>query len=159
MISGNKTFIRRAVCLWIGMIGLLLLVPPVSTVHAGFVDRIKDIYGMPEQLGQLQEQYNNTKQALEENRAQLEETLKRSEEAAQRYQETEERLRQENEQLRARNERLEELIGKWEAAERAQERRTRQIVTTAMTAAGLVLFYFVLTRLVRVAVWRRNRNG
>lgn len=160
MISGKMTILRRTVYLRIGIAGLLLLVVlPVSTAQAGFVDRIKDIYGMPEQLGQLQEQYNYTKQALEQNLAQLEETLKQSEEAARRYQETEDRLLQENEQLRSRNERLEELIGRWEAAERSQERRTRQVVATAMTAAGLVLLYFVLTRLVRVAVWRRNRNG
>ena len=160
MFSQKMTRLRRTVCFRIGWAGLLLLfVLPLPSVEAGFVERIKDIYGLPEQLGQLQEQYDETKQALEQSRVQLEETLQRSEDAVQRYQEAQEQLLKENEQLRERNTQLEQLIARLEDAERAKAARTRQIVTTAMTAAGLVLLYFVLTRLIRVAVWRRNHNG
>ncbi|MFB6364217.1 coiled-coil domain-containing protein [Paenibacillus elgii] len=136
----------------------LLLTLPWPVAQAGFLDRVKDIYDMPEQIGQLQNQYNETKQELERNREQLETTLKRSEEAAEQYKATEQRLKEENSELRSRNEQLEQLIRRLEEAEQASAKRTRQIVRTALTGVLLVVLYFVLMRVIRLVVWRRNRS-
>lgn len=137
----------------------LLLTLPWPVAEAGFLDRVKDIYDMPEQIGQLQDQYNETKQELERNREQLETTLKRSEEAAQQYKATEQRLMEENRELRSRNEQLEQLIRRLEEAEQANAQRTRQIIRTALTGVLLIVLYFVLMRVIRLAVWRRNRSA
>ncbi|MUG70767.1 hypothetical protein [Paenibacillus validus] len=144
----------------ITLAGLLLLFAlPWHTAHAGIVERIKDIYGMPEQVGQLQEQYEETKRQLEQSREQMEETVARSEEAARQFREAEARLLEENRELRSRNDRLEQLLEQMEAARRAQSVRNRQIAATALTAAGLALLYFIITRVIRFTLWRRGRGG
>ncbi|SDD62427.1 hypothetical protein SAMN02799630_05652 [Paenibacillus sp. UNCCL117] len=137
----------------------LLLVLPGYEAQAGIIDRVKDIYGMPEQVGQLQEQYEDTKRQLEQSRQQMEEAMARSEEAARSFQETQDKLLRENEELKMHNTRLEQTLRQLEEARYAQSVRNRQIAWTALTAAGLALLYFALTRMVRFALWRRGRGG
>ncbi|MEK8132869.1 hypothetical protein WMW72_33810 [Paenibacillus filicis] len=137
----------------------LLLVLPANAAEAGVIDRIKDIYSLPEQVGQLQNQYEDAVQQLEQSRRQMEDALARSEEAARRFQDTQNKLLRENEELRGRNEQLEHALGQLEDARQAQMVRNRQIAWTALTAGALALLYFALTRLFRFVLWRRGRRG
>jgi septal ring factor EnvC (AmiA/AmiB activator) len=151
---------------WIRMSGrmswiclALLLFLPANAAKAGVIDRIKDIYSLPEQVGQLQHQYEEAVQQLDQSRKQMEEALARSEEAAKRFQDTQDKLLRENEELRGRNAQLEVALGELEEARQAQMVRNRQIAWTALTAGILALLYFALTRLFRFALWRRGRRG
>ncbi|WP_159888514.1 hypothetical protein [Paenibacillus puerhi] len=136
-----------------------MLVLPEYGAQAGIMDRIKDIYGMPEQVGQLQEHYEDAMKQLEQSRRQMEEAAAKTEETVRSFQQTQDKLLRENEELRERNGQLERVLGQMEEARQAQSVRNRQIAWTAMTAAGLALLYFVLTRLFRFALWRRGRRG
>lgn len=129
---------------------LLSVLMPWPSAQAGFVDRVKDIYGMPEKVEELQQQYDAAQEELDA-------SVKRSEETIRQFRQTQEQLLQENQELRSRNARLEEAIGQMEAAERAGAERSRRITRTALAAGGLVVLYFVLMRVVRLAVWRRTR--
>ncbi|MCZ8523194.1 MULTISPECIES: hypothetical protein [Paenibacillus] len=129
---------------------LLALLLPWPAAEAGIVDRVKDIYGMPERVEELQKQYDAAQEELDA-------TVKRSEETIRVFRENQEQLREENEELRGRNARLEEAIGQLEAAEQAQAERGRKITRTALAAGGFVVLYFVLMRVVRLVLWRRTR--
>ncbi|AEI45442.1 hypothetical protein [Paenibacillus mucilaginosus] len=129
---------------------LLAALLPWPAAEAGFMDRVKDIYGMPERVEELQQQYDDAQEELDA-------SVKRSEETIRKFQQTQEQLLRENQELKSRNARLEEAIGQMEAAERAEAERNRRITRTALAAGGLVVLYFVLMRVVRLAVWRRTR--
>ncbi len=45
---------------------IMMLVQPLSAVHAGFFDRVKDIYKLPEQVEIIEKEYESTKQQLQE---------------------------------------------------------------------------------------------
>lgn len=66
---------------------------PASAVQASWLDRVKDIYQLPENVEQIQKDYEATKQQLEDQKDKLSEAIRHS-------QETEERLLGQNETLK-----------------------------------------------------------
>ncbi|MDD9272231.1 hypothetical protein ACFPES_34975 [Paenibacillus sp. GCM10023248] len=122
-----------------------------SSAEASWLDRVKDIYQMPENIEQIQKEYETTKQQLEEQKDQLAETIRRSEE-------TEAKLLEQNEQLVNENKQLQERLRVMEQAALDKERRNRKITNMAVAAAALVVLYFVLGRVFRYMVWRRQKR-
>ncbi|MDF2959263.1 MAG: hypothetical protein K0S39_998 [Paenibacillus sp.] len=128
------------------------LLQPFSTAEAGLVDRVKDIYRLPEQVESMQKEYDAAKQQLEEQKEKLSETVRQSKE-------TEERLIAQNKQLQQQNEALQKRLQAMEQAAADKNAFARKITMITVTAVILILGYFVLGRLLRVAVWRRRKKA
>jgi CHASE3 domain sensor protein len=150
-LTGKRT--RRArygqALLAIGIAAALL--QPYSTAEAGLLDRVKDIYQLPEQLEGIQKEFDSTKQQLEEQKDKLAETMRQSKEA-------QDRLIAQNKQLLEQNEALQSRIQAMEQTALDKNARTRKITTIAVTAVILVIGYFVLGRVLRITVWRRQKR-
>ncbi|MEW9701168.1 hypothetical protein [Paenibacillus sp. SI8] len=141
---------------WLSNIGIVILVVMgvtaySSTVHANWLDRVKDIYQLPENVEQIQKDYEATKQQLQEQKDKLSEAVQRS-------QDTEERLLAQNQLLQKENEELQERLRAMEQLALEKDKRSHRIMVMVLTASALVVFYFVLGRMFRFIVWRRQRH-
>ncbi|SDO90779.1 hypothetical protein SAMN04487897_12674 [Paenibacillus sp. yr247] len=140
--------IGKAIGILVILIGFMY---PVAAVQASWLDRVKDIYQLPENVQQIQKDYEATKQQLEEQKDKLSETIRHS-------QETEERLLGQNEILKKENEQLQERLKAMEQVALNKEKRNRKITYMVVTAALLIVFYFVFGRVFRFIVWRRQKR-
>ncbi|MEC0232676.1 hypothetical protein [Paenibacillus alba] len=136
-------------------IGLLVILIgfmyPASAAQASWLDRIKDIYELPENVQQIQKDYEATKQQLEDQKDKLSETIQRS-------RETEEKLLGQNDALKKENEQLQERLKAMEQVALDKDKRNKKILYMAVTAVLLVVLYFVLGRVFRFIVWRRQKR-
>ncbi|WP_079418297.1 hypothetical protein [Paenibacillus ferrarius] len=136
-------------------IGLLVILIgfmyPVSAAQASWLDRIKDIYELPENVQQIQKDYEATKQQLEDQKDKLSETIQRSKD-------TEEKLLGQNDALKKENEQLQERLKAMEQVALDKDKRNKKILYMAVTAVLLVVLYFVLGRVFRFIVWRRQKR-
>ncbi|MBP1967890.1 DNA replication initiation control protein YabA [Paenibacillus aceris] len=139
----------------IHVIGVLAIVIgfmfPVSAAQASWLDRVKDIYQLPENVEQIQKDYEATKQQLKEQKDKLSETIRHS-------QETEEKLLKQNEALQKENQLLQERLKAMEQVALDKEKRNRKITNMVIAAVLLVVLYFVLGRVFRYVVWRRQKR-
>ncbi|NOV04640.1 hypothetical protein [Paenibacillus planticolens] len=124
---------------------------PVSAAHASWLDRVKEIYELPENMQQIQKDYEATKQQLEEQKDKLSETIRHS-------QETESKLLQQNETLQKENQLLQERLKTMEQVALDKEKRNRKITNMIIAAVLLVVLYFILGRVFRYVVWRRQKR-
>lgn len=124
---------------------------PASEAQASWLDRVKDIYQLPENVEQIQKDYEATKQQLEAQKEKLSEAVQHS-------QETEKRLLGQNEALKKENEQLQERLKGMEQVVLDKDKRNRKITYMVMTAALLILLYFMLGRLFRFIVWRNQKR-
>ncbi|NQX71077.1 hypothetical protein HQN90_33630 [Paenibacillus alba] len=136
----------------IGILVILIgFMYPASAAQASWLDRIKDIYELPENVQQIQKDYEATKQQLEDQRDKLSETIQRSKE-------TEEKLLGQNDALKKENEQLQERLKAMEQVALDKDKRNKKILYMAVTAVLLVVLYFVLGRVFRFIVWRRQKR-
>lgn len=131
--------------IWIGVMF------PTTVAQASWLDRVKDIYQLPENVEQIQKDYEATKQQLEEQKDKLSETIRHS-------QETEEKLLQQNEGLQKENELLQERLKAMEQLALDKENRNRKITNMVIAVVLLIVLYFVLGRVFRYVVWRRQKR-
>lgn len=105
----------------VGILVILLgFMYPASAVQASWLDRVKDIYQLPENVQQIQKDYETTKQQLEDQKDKLSEAIRHS-------QETEERLLGQNETLKRENEQLQERLKAMEQIALDKEKRNRKL--------------------------------
>ncbi|KQX44722.1 hypothetical protein [Paenibacillus sp. Root444D2] len=139
----------------IKVFGLLVIMVgfmyPASAVQASWLDRVKDIYQLPENVEQIQKDYETTKQQLEDQKDKLSKAIRHS-------QETEERLLGQNETLKKENEQLQERLKAMEQIALDKEKRNQKLTYMAVTAVLLIIFYLVLGRVFRFIVWRRQKR-
>ncbi|WP_240414035.1 DUF3450 domain-containing protein [Paenibacillus periandrae] len=138
---------------------IMMLVQPLSTVHAGFFDRVKDIYKLPEQVEIIEKEYESTKQQLQEQVKKFDEQKDKLTETIARSKEMEERLLAQNKQLLEQNEALQRAIQSAEQDKLDKEARNRKLFWMGATAVALIAGYFVSGRLIRVAVWKRQKRS
>ncbi|SFK94222.1 hypothetical protein SAMN03159341_102290 [Paenibacillus sp. 1_12] len=138
---------------------IVMLVQPVSTVQAGFFDRVKEIYKLPEQVEIIEKEYDAAKQQLQEQVKKFDEQKEQLTETIARSKETEERLLAQNKRLMEQNEALQIAIHAAEQDKLDKEARNRKLIWMGVTAIVLVAGYFVSGRLIRVAVWRRQKRS
>lgn len=131
------------------MIGLMY---PAPATHASWLDRVKEIYQLPSNVEQIQKDYEATKQQLEEQKDKLSEAVKQS-------QEIQDRLLSQNDALKKDNEQLQERLKAMEQVALDKDKRNRKITYMVITAAALVVGYFLLGRVFRFFVWRRQKRG
>ena len=131
---------------------IILNTMPQPTVHAGFFDRIKDIYNTPEKISELEQQYIEAKEQLEESaKAAADYAMKQQE-----LMDQNERFRQQNEQLIAQNASLQ--------AEMEQMKQDRQslvskLINTVIILAAVFICYIASIRVWRYIVWRKQRSA
>ncbi|MGO4495304.1 hypothetical protein AB4114_05260 [Paenibacillus sp. 2RAB27] len=137
-------------------IGVLIIIVgfmyPTPAAHASWLDRVKEIYQLPSNVEQIQKDYEATKQQLEEQKDKLSEAVRQS-------QEIEDRLLSQNEALKKDNEQLQERLKAMEQVALDKDKRNRKITYMVITAAALVVGYFLLGRVFRFFVWQRRKRG
>lgn len=131
---------------------LIGLMYPAPAAHASWVDRVKEIYQLPSNVEQIQKDYEAAKQQLEEQKDKLSEAVKQS-------QEIQDRLLSQNDVLKKDNEQLQERLKAMEQVALDKDIRNRKITYMVITAAALVVGYFLLGRVFRIIVWRRTKRG
>ncbi|WP_028550214.1 hypothetical protein [Paenibacillus sp. UNC451MF] len=147
--SGMKTRLGQAL-LSIGITAAL--VHPFTTVEAGVLDRVKDMYQLPEHVESIQKEFDATKQQLEEQRNKLAESVQQSREAI-------DLLNAQNKQLLEQNEALQSRIQMMEQTSLDKKAQTRKITSIALTVIFLIIGYFLIGRLIRILVWRRQNSN
>lgn len=148
---------RRARGAVLGALALAALLVPLSTAHAGLLDRMKEIYQLPEQVESAQKQYEEAKRELADQAGRLEEQKDQLTETIRQSEETQRQLTTQNEQLREQNAALQERLLAMEQAEQERRANSRRLTMLGAAAAALVAGYFVLGRLIRVIVWKRTK--
>lgn len=143
------TVYGQAMGILVILIGLMY---PAPAAHASWVDRVKEIYQLPSNVEQIQKDYEVTKQQLEEQKDKLSEAVKQS-------QEIQDRLLSQNDVLKKDNEQLQERLKAMEQVALDKDIRNRKITYMVITAAALVVGYFLLGRVFRIIVWRRKKRG
>lgn len=161
--------LRRALIL-AGLIAIMLAVMPQPAVHAGFFDRIKQIYNAPQQINELEGQYLEAKAELAEQQQKLIEAQQAAEEYARQQQEqlaatqqTTAEFMQKQEELSSQNKQLIEQNASLQAelAQMKEDRRSLwdKLLTTGITLAALLVAYIISLRLWRYLVWRKQRTS
>lgn len=143
------TVYGQAMGILVILIGLMY---PAPAAHASWVDRVKEIYQLPSNVEQIQKDYEAAKQQLEEQKDKLSEAVKQS-------QEIQDRLLSQNDVLKKDNEQLQERLKAMEQVALDKDIRNRKITYMVITAAALVVGYFLLGRVFRIIVWRRTKRG
>lgn len=128
------------------------LLQPYTTAEAGVLDRVKDMYQLPEHVESIQKEFDATKQQLEEQKNKLAETVQQSKEAM-------DMLQSQNKQLMEQNEALVNRIQLMEQTELDKKLQSRKMTTIVITGLLLIIGYFVIGRLIRILVWRRQRSN
>jgi septal ring factor EnvC (AmiA/AmiB activator) len=137
---------------------LISLLLPVSVAQANIIDRVKDIYQLPDNFNKMQQEYDATKQQLEEQKQKLTEQKDKLAEAMQSSKETQDQLLAQNRQLQEQNASLQQRLQAMENAANDKANRNRKLTYIISTAIALIVLYFVSGRLFRLAVWRRQKG-
>lgn len=166
-----KTILKHG---FIASIILAITLLTADTVEAGFFDRAKDIYNMPEKVEEIQQEYDAAKQQLEnqmneqreqfetqlsEQREQLEQSRQQAEQLLSRQdelQESNEYYRQQSELLAAENQ---NLLLKLEQAEQERKSFYHKLVLVIGAVIVLFLLYAFSVRIWRYVVWRKQKSG
>lgn len=132
-------------------LSFILIIIPQPTVHAGLIDRIKDIYNTPEKISELQQQYIEATEALAKQQQQLEESAKAAAEYAMKQQE----LLEQNNQLIAQNA---ELQAEMDRMKQDKQSFISKLINTVIIIAAVFVAYIVSLRVWRYVVWRKQRS-
>lgn len=130
----------------------ILIAAPQPTAHAGFFDRIKDIYNTPEKISELEQQYIEAKEALADQRQQLEESARKQQELL----EQNEQFRQQNEQLIANNASMQ---AEMERMKQDRQSFLSKLMNTVIILAAVIVLYIVSIRVWRYMIWRKQRSA
>lgn len=132
-------------------LSFILIAIPQPAAHAGFFDRIKDIYNTPEKISELEQQYIEAKEALAVQQQKLEESAKAAEEYALRQQE----LLAQNEQLITQNA---DLQAEMDRMKHDRQSLISKLINTVIVIAVVLIAYIVSIRVWRYMVWRKQRS-
>lgn len=138
------------VCLW-----LIPGLAPAPTAHAGFMDRVRDIIHLPDEVDKVKKDYKKTKKQLEETKKEMTETTEKAQETLERYEQKQQQLLKDNEQLRKDNEKLTSQMDELQQANKKRESWGHKLMKVLLAVCGLIALYFLITRLMRV--WLRSR--
>jgi septal ring factor EnvC (AmiA/AmiB activator) len=163
MMRSNLDQRTRSRKQWLGQVLLAALIGivcffPVSIAKANFFDTIKNIYNLPKDVENLQKQYEEAKKSYDETKLLVEEQKQQLLEVTRKAQETEDRLIAQNKELQANNDAFKTRIKAMEEAVSSKDKWIQRIKTTGITLVVLVVLYFVIGRVFRVMIWRRNKR-
>ncbi|WP_339271313.1 hypothetical protein MKY48_07570 [Paenibacillus sp. FSL W8-0187] len=110
-------------------------------------DDIQQFSGLPDEINQLKNNYN---QALQE--------LDKAMIASERLQQQNLTLAEQNSNLAEQNQQLTQMVSQLQEAEAARNRGAERLKTVAITAVALAAGYFVIIRFLRFGMRRTNRS-
>jgi predicted PurR-regulated permease PerM len=130
----------------------ILITIPQPAAHAGFFDRIKDIYNTPEKINELEQQYIEAKQQLEE-----------AAQAAAEFAQKQQQLLEQNEQFRLQNEQLiaqnASMQAEMERMKQDRQSLISKLINTVIIIVAVFISYIVSIRVWRYVVWRKQRSA
>ncbi|WP_160032371.1 hypothetical protein [Paenibacillus sp. An7] len=131
------------------MYSLLLMVSD-ERAQAGFWENVYNGYeqfsNLPEEVNKLQQSYEQTMTELNSAKENIES-----------FQAHNEELIAQNQYLMEQNESLTSMVSQLQKAEEQRMKTQKRVTTTVITAIGLILFYFVLVRIIRYRMQRHSR--
>ncbi|MFE5317889.1 hypothetical protein ACFQ88_04165 [Paenibacillus sp. NPDC056579] len=122
---------------WVIALFIMIGFQAAAPVEAGFWDKVKDVYNMPDKVNELQEKYDSTMQQLSEQEQKLKE--------AQQY----------SEMLVSQNS---ELLKQLEQMKQERESNRRTWISIGAAVVLLIALYILSVRIWRFTVWRRQRS-
>ncbi|MBW7460208.1 hypothetical protein ACFOLF_22375 [Paenibacillus sepulcri] len=135
----------------------VLLACAVSNVaYAGFMENVKGIFQLPDEVDELREQYDSTKTQLDEVTKQSQETIEQYRQAEERLHEENVKLMEQNENLAKRNDELSQAVISLQASEEARTAKSRRIWLFIYSGIGLLALYFLSGRLLRLLLRSRQ---
>ncbi|GGD83294.1 hypothetical protein [Paenibacillus nasutitermitis] len=135
---------------------MLLTGASANVAHAGFVDNVKGIFKLPEEVDELRNQYDSTKTKLEEVTKQSQETIEQYRQAGDRLHEENIKLMEQNENLAKRNDELSQAVISLQASEEARSAKSKRLWLFIYSGIGLLAFYFLSGRLLRLLLRSRQ---
>ena len=166
----------QKICLLLFILLTASSVHLIEDVNAGWLDNIKDVFTLPQKVNSLQEQYEIAKEQMnfarqetlkameemEKNRQVLEHSLRQTEKSLkdtistlESYKESQQKLTDENRKLQELKSELQQRVESLRASEQKRSQRYRQIMSVILTAAGLILLYFIIARVMRMVLRSR----
>ncbi|WNQ09709.1 hypothetical protein MJA45_19040 [Paenibacillus aurantius] len=124
----------------------LFLFPSVPPAHAGVIDTVRGIFELPAEVDKLKEDYDRVQQEY----ARTKEELNEAKQAAEQVTHDQKELMDANRRLLEQNRQLSDMVGQLQSAEQARIRSMKQLRTVLFTLIGLVIGYFLLSRILRV---------
>ncbi|WP_454189907.1 hypothetical protein [Paenibacillus sp. Marseille-Q7038] len=128
----------------------LLLMYSDQRAQAGFWENVYNGYeqftNLPEEVNKLQESYEQTMTELNS-----------AKENIQSFQAHNEQLMAQNQHLMEQNENLSSMVNQLQKAEEQRTKTQKRIMTTVITAICLIVFYFVLVRIIRYRMQKHSR--
>lgn len=166
-VNTMKSFFKHSIML---VTALIITFTMTTTAEAGFFDRMKDIYDIPDRVEEIQQQYEATKQVMESQIAEQRELLELSRQQAEELLLHQEQLQQSNEYYREQNEQYREqtkmlaeenqnLLLQMELMEQKRKSLFQKLVITIGTLIGLFILYALSVRVWRFVVWRKQRRS
>ncbi|WP_405461188.1 hypothetical protein [Paenibacillus sp. HJGM_3] len=147
--------VSRTVLLLTMMLFGVVLSVQATPASAGFISGVKSFFQLPGEVDRLQTQYEDTKQQLDRANQELDVVSREAKETLQQFKESEQKLIEQNARLAEQNEQLQRSIQLLQQAERERAAKYRRTMTMIFTAAGLIVLYFVLNRVMRVVLRTR----
>lgn len=142
-------------------VSLLLWGVNPPSAHAGWVDRVRDVFQAPAEVDKLKEQYDEMKSGYDATVEQLEETRRQAEEAqrlTEEYRRTQERLLSDNEALAEQNRQLAQTLAELKDSDEARTRQAKRIKMMIWMAVLLIAGYFGIGRVARYLMRARSRR-
>ncbi|WIV20072.1 hypothetical protein QPK24_04975 [Paenibacillus polygoni] len=140
---------RQLLLMTLVMYSLLLMVSD-ERAQAGFWE---NVYNGVEQFSNLPEEVNKLQQSYEQTMTEL----SSAKENIESFQAHNEELIAQNQYLMEQNESLTSMVSQLQKAEEQRMKTQKRVTTTVITAIGLILFYFVLVRIIRYRMQRHSR--
>lgn len=148
---------RQAIAILLSVLLAASLLP--TPAHAGWFDRIRDIYKAPDKLEEVQESYDSLLGTMQQQQEALDAARKEALETSRQLAEEQRRWMAENEQLAQRNRELAERLEQLEQQQQNRSELLRHTLTVSATIVGLLALAFIGMRVIRILIWRRGKRG
>nr|MBC9200509.1 hypothetical protein [Paenibacillus sp. PL91] len=132
-------------------LSFILIAIPQPAAHAGFFDRINDIYNTPKKIEELEQKYIEAQEAIAGHQQQLEESARVAAEYAQKQKE----LLEQNEQLIAQNASMQ---AEMERMKQERSSLVSKLINTVIIIVAVFIAYIVAIRVWRYVAWRKHRS-
>lgn len=144
---------------------LLLLIPLMfvlglgapAHVQAGFWDWVTGVSEIPSEFDKLKGKYEQMERSLQETQDKYNEMTDKFRTETDMLRAQNDQLLEQNSELQKYNKEMADRLMLLEERDQLQRQQTKRIVTVVMVAIGLLVLYFILTRVMRVLVWQRKR--
>jgi TolA-binding protein len=156
--SGRGLMVSSMIAVFISV---MLFAAFPGTAHAGFIDGVKGVFGIPGDVDKLKEQYQEVKSGYDSALLELDEAKRRTDTAiaqAEDMKKIQEGLLAQNAGLAEQNRKLAETVEELEHSQEARDRQAKRVKTLVWTLAATAAGLFAATRAARYIMRARVRG-